>query len=80
MMDPPVYVIGYTTTVAPVPHFQLDSFCAAPWSRGGSALKVSAQRSTLVGWGAFERGRVKIHSPSRTRAPRALHGGADTGV
>ena len=80
MMDPPVYVIGYTTTVAPVPHFQLDSFCAAPWSRGGSALKVPVQRPTVASRRAFERGRVKTDSPSRKRAPRALKGGAETGV
>jgi len=60
--------------------FPLDSFCGASWPRGGGALKVPAQRSTLAGRRGFARARVKNHSPSRKHSPQAHHGGAETGV
>ena len=63
-----------------IPRFPLDSFRGAPWSRGGNALKVQAQRSTLAGRRGFERARVKNHSPPRKHSPRAVDGGAETGV
>jgi len=60
--------------------FPLDSFCGMPWSRAGNALKAPAQRPTVAGRRAFERGRVKNHSSSRNHSPRVLDGGAETGV
>jgi len=60
--------------------FPLDSFCEMQWSRGGSALKVTARRPTRAALRTIERGRIKNHAPSRKRAPRARDGGAETGV
>ena len=69
----PVWVEGSRT-------FPLDSFRGVGCARGGSALKVPAQRSALAGRGAFERGRVKNHSPSGKHSPQTHHGCADTRV